>query len=63
MMNSVFKMMILMSKMAAVFDGRLDSGELGENPIDSMQRSFDLFTRPPRHMVTLVETEQRFAGL
>ena len=35
---------IKLSKMAAVFEGRMESGELGDNPIDSMQRAFDLFT-------------------
>lgn len=50
---------ISLSKMAAVFDGRMDSGELGDNPIDSMQRAFDLFTRPPLHMQILVNTEKR----
>ena len=50
---------IMMGKMAAVYDGRLESGELGDNPIDSMQRAFDLFTRPPRHMKWLVDTERR----
>ena len=48
-----------LTKMAAVFDGKIDSGELGDNPIDSMQRAFDLFTRPPLHMRILVETFQR----
>jgi hypothetical protein len=38
---------ISLSKMAAVFEGRMDSGQLGDNPIDSMQRAFDLFTRQP----------------
>ena len=50
---------ISLTKMAAVFDGRMDSGELGDNPIDSMQRAFDLFTRPPLHMKILVDTEDR----
>lgn len=50
---------IALTKMADVFDGKLDSGELGDNPIDSMQRSFDLFTRPPLHMSILVQTEDR----
>ncbi|GKY95920.1 hypothetical protein MPSEU_000552600 [Mayamaea pseudoterrestris] len=50
---------ISLSKMAAVFEGRMDSGQLGDNPIDSMQRAFDLFTRPPRHMKMLVDTEHR----
>jgi hypothetical protein len=50
---------ISLTKMAAVFEGRMDSGELGDNPIDSMQRSFDLFTRPPLHMKILVDTEYR----
>lgn len=49
---------IALSKMAEVFDGRLDSGQLGNNPIDSMQRAFDLFTRPPLHMRLLVRTDQ-----
>lgn len=35
----------------------IDSGELGNNPIDSMQRAFDLFTRPIKHMKLLVDTE------
>jgi len=46
-----------LSKMLKVFKGELDSGNLGTNPIDSMQRSFDLFTRPSNHMKMLVETE------
>jgi hypothetical protein len=50
---------IALTKMADVFDGKLDSGKLGDNPIDSMQRAFDLFTRPPRHMSILVHTEDR----
>jgi hypothetical protein len=50
---------IVLTKMDAVFDGRMDSGELGDNPIDSMQRAFDLFTRPPLHMRLLVNTEAR----
>jgi hypothetical protein len=50
---------IILTKMNAVFNGRMDSGELGDNPIDSMQRAFDLFTRPPLHMKILVETESR----
>lgn len=50
---------IVMSKMAAVFEGRMDSASLGSNPIDSMQRAFDLFTRPPRHMRLLVDTERQ----
>ena len=52
---------IVLSKMAGVFDGRLDSGELGDNPIDSMQRAFDLFTRPSLHMALLVKTEDRLS--
>ena len=28
------------------------------NPLDSMQRSFDLYTRPPLHMATLVQTSK-----
>ncbi len=48
-----------LSRMEAVFDGRLDSGELGDNPIDSMQRAFDLLTRPPLHMRLLVDTEAK----
>lgn len=47
---------ISLTKMAAVFERRMNSGELGDNPIDSMQRAFDLFTRPPYHMKTLVTT-------
>jgi hypothetical protein len=50
---------IMMSKMGQVYEGRIDSGELGNNPIDSMQRAFDLFTRPPIHMRKLVEVESR----
>lgn len=50
---------VSVTKMADVFDGKIDSGELGDNPIDSMQRAFDLFTRPPLHMSTLVNTEDR----
>jgi len=48
---------IMISRMAQVFDKQLDSGELGTNPIDSMQRAFDLFTRPPKHMRILVDTD------
>jgi hypothetical protein len=51
---------IMISKMKAVYDGTLDSGELGMNPIDSMQRAFDLFTRPTKHMRMLVDTERKF---
>lgn len=36
----------------------MDSGELGTNPIDSMQRAFDLFTRPTKHMRMLIDTEK-----
>jgi len=51
---------ITLDKMAAVFTGKVDSGELGENPIDSMQRAFDLFTRPPLHMQVLVNDNATF---
>ena len=50
-------------KMSAVFNGTMDSGELGDNPIDSMQRSFDLFTRPSLHMKILVDTEKQFRNI
>ena len=50
---------ISLSKMAAVFEGRIDSSQLGDNPIDSMQRAFDLFTRPPLHMKILVDTDEK----
>jgi len=45
--------------MKNVFAGKMDSIELGVNPIDSMQRAFDLFTRPVKHMKLLVETAQK----
>ena len=48
-----------LAKMSLVFSGDVDSGELGHNPIDSMQRAFDLFTRPPLHMNMLVDTDER----
>ena len=50
---------IALSKMEDLFNGKTDPGELGDNPIDSMQRAFDLFTRPPLHMKTLVDTYER----
>ena len=50
---------VLLTKMDKVFKRELDSGELGSNPIDSMQRAFDLFTRPPMHMKTLVDLDRR----
>jgi hypothetical protein len=53
---------VSLEKMAAVFEGKIDSGELGDNPIDSMQRAFDLFTRPPLHMKILVDTERRLSA-
>ena len=34
-----------LQRMQEVFIGKIDSSELGTNPIDSMQRAFDLFTR------------------
>ena len=48
---------IMILKMQQVYEGSLDSGELGVNPIDSMQRAFDLFTRPVKHMKILVDTQ------
>lgn len=50
---------ISLSKMSDVFDGKIDPGQLGDNPIDSMQRAFDLFTRPPLHMQILIDTDDR----
>lgn len=50
---------IMISKMQKVYEGTMDSGELGNNPIDSMQRAFDLFTRPIKHMKTLVDTHTK----
>lgn len=50
---------ITLDKMQNVFSGKMDSGELGTNPIDSMQRAFDLFTRPVKHMKFLVKTAHR----
>jgi len=50
---------IMIQKMKNVFAGKMDSIELGVNPIDSMQRAFDLFTRPVKHMKLLVETAQK----
>jgi hypothetical protein len=52
---------IMIKKMANVFDGTIDSSELGSNPIDSMQRAFDLFTRPVKHMKILVDTSARIS--
>lgn len=49
---------IMRNKMNQVFQGSVDSGVLGSNPIDSMQRAFDLFTRPPLHMHILVDTDK-----
>ena len=48
-----------LTKMEAVFKGNLHASELGDNPIDSMQRAFDLLTRPSSHMNHLVESSQR----
>jgi hypothetical protein len=53
---------IMISKMQQVYEGSLDSGELGVNPIDSMQRAFDLFTRPIKHMKILVDTHMGIAA-
>ena len=50
---------IMIKKMQNVFLGLSDSIELGVNPIDSMQRAFDLFTRPIKHMKLLVDTSRR----
>lgn len=50
---------IMIQKMQSVFTGRMDSSELGVNPIDSMQRAFDLFTRPVKHMKLLVDTSRK----
>jgi hypothetical protein len=43
-----------LEKLSQVLLGERDSGDLGDNPIDSMQRAFDLFTRPGANL--------RFAG-
>ncbi len=48
-----------LEKLAQVLLGERDSGELGDNPIDSMQRAFDLLTRPDAHMKMLVDTHQQ----
>jgi hypothetical protein len=40
--------------MLSVLKGDVDPGDMGTDPIDSMQRAFDLLTRPPLHLDTLV---------
>lgn len=52
---------IMIQKMQSVFTGKSDSIELGVNPIDSMQRAFDLFTRPVKHMKLLVDTARKIS--
>lgn len=50
---------IMITKMSKVFEGKLDPGDLGTNPIDGMQRAFDLFTRPIKHMKYLVSIDKQ----
>lgn len=52
-----------LTKLSQVLLGERDSGDLGDNPIDSMQRAFDLLTRPDAHMHILVEAHQQVQQL
>eukprot|EP00672_Neobodo_designis_P027703 CAMPEP_0174853504 /NCGR_PEP_ID=MMETSP1114-20130205/28749_1 /TAXON_ID=312471 /ORGANISM="Neobodo designis, Strain CCAP 1951/1" /LENGTH=612 /DNA_ID=CAMNT_0016088159 /DNA_START=106 /DNA_END=1944 /DNA_ORIENTATION=- len=46
-------------KMRRVVRGEDDAGSLGENPIDSMQRAFDLLTRPAVHLHELATVAEK----
>ena len=52
-----------LEKLSQVLLGERDSGDLGNNPIDSMQRAFDLLTRPDAHMQMLVDTHQQVQAM
>lgn len=45
--------------MKGVLLGDQDPGNMGSNPIDSMQRAFDLLTRPPLHLEQLVRLAEQ----
>eukprot|EP00756_Hemistasia_phaeocysticola_P007887 Hpha_TRINITY_DN14430_c0_g5::TRINITY_DN14430_c0_g5_i1::g.157502::m.157502 len=49
--------------MVEVIAGKMDPGVMGTNPIDSMQRAFDLLTRPPLHLQSMVDVSNNVNSL